>query len=284
MDTIENKFSKRTIILIILIIIGLLSRFIVTKIVTAPEFNATTIASLDDKKVTVLKLAGTAAAASTAITLIPGDAAMPIADQIAELTPYFIVILGAILLEKMLVGVVGYISFAYIIPFACILGIAYLYSRKEVLGSLAIKLAIFGVIIFTAIPVSIKVSDVIYESYKGSIEQTLETANQNKDYIEEKKQDIYEEDKKWVEKIGDYLSNLTSNIGNSINDMVKKGEDTLSAFLDAIAILIITSCFIPIVILLIFAWILKILFGFDAGGLATIFQSKIKAHKSKDRG
>lgn len=41
------------------------------------------------KKVTVLKLAGTAAAASTAITLIPGDAAMPIADQIAELTPIF---------------------------------------------------------------------------------------------------------------------------------------------------------------------------------------------------
>lgn len=102
-----------------------MSRFLVTKIVTAPDFNATTIASLDVKKVTVLKLAGTAAAASTAITLIPGDAAMPIADQIAELTPYFIIILGAILLEKMLVGVVGYLTFAYIIPFAWILKILF---------------------------------------------------------------------------------------------------------------------------------------------------------------
>lgn len=50
MDAIKKKISKQTIILISLIIIALGSRFIVTKIVTAPDFNATTIASLDDKK------------------------------------------------------------------------------------------------------------------------------------------------------------------------------------------------------------------------------------------
>lgn len=259
----DVKFSKRTIVMIILVSIALFSIFVVSRIVTAPEFNAATIESLDDKKVTVMKLAATAAASSTAISMIPGDVAMPIANQIADLTPYFLIILGAILLEKMLITVVGYVTFTFIIPAACLLGIIYLYIKKDIFRNFGIKLAIFGLVLFTAIPMSIQVSDLIYDSYQASIEHTLETANENKEYIEEKKNDLYEEDQNWLDKIGGYLSDFTSKIGTNISEMIKKGEDTLSAFLDAIAILIITSCVIPIVVLIIFAWIIKILFNFD---------------------
>jgi hypothetical protein len=52
--------------------------------------------------------------------------------------------------------------------------------------------------------------------------------------------------------------------------MIKKGENTLSVFLDTIAVLIITSCVIPIVVILIFAWIIKILFSFESKGVSTI--------------
>jgi hypothetical protein len=273
-EHIKMKFSKRTMVLITLLFIALFSIFVLSRIVTAPAFNASTIKSLDDKKVTVMKLAATAAASSTAISLIPGDIAMPIANQIAELSSYFIGILGAILLEKMLVSVVGYVSFTFIIPFACLLGILYLYIKRDVFLNLAIKLAIFGIILFMAIPASIRVSDFIYDSYQASIEQTFETAKQNKEYIEEKKKDLSAEDKNWAEKVGNYISNLTSKIGNGISAMVKKGEDTLTAFLEVIAVMIITSCVIPIVVILIFAWIIKILFGFNSYGVSTIFQKK----------
>ncbi|SHH81543.1 hypothetical protein [Clostridium grantii] len=225
---------------------------------------------MDDKKATVIKLASTTAASSTALSLIPGDAAMPIANEIAELATYFIVILGSILLEKILIAVVGYVSFTFIIPFSCLLGIFYLYIKKEVLRNLAIKLAIFGIIIFIAIPISIQVSDLIYDSYQASIEQTVEIANQNKEYIEEKKKDLSEKDQNWMGKIEDYLSDLTSKIGIDISEMVKKGEDTLTTFLEAVAVLIIISCVIPIVVILIFAWIIKILFSFDSNGVSTI--------------
>lgn len=273
-ENIDKRISKRAILIIILILVALLSRFVISTIVTSPDFNKGTMESLDDKKVIVLKLAATAAASSTAISLIPGDVAMPIANQIAELTPYFIVILGAILLEKMLMSVVGYVSFNFIIPFACLLGILYLYIKKEVIGNLAIKLAIFGIVIFMAIPTSIQISDLIYESYEASIEQTLETANQNKEYIEEKKNDLYQEDQNWMEKVGDYFSNFTSKIGSNISEMIKKGEDTLSSLLDTIAVLVITSCVIPIVVILIFAWVIKILFSFDISGLFSSFHTK----------
>lgn len=257
------KFSKRTMILITLISIALLSIFVVSKIVTAPSFNSENIKSLDDKKVIVMKLSASAAASSTALSLIPGDAAMPIANQLAELSSYFIVVLCAILLEKMLISAVGYVSFTFIIPFACILGALYLYIKEVALKDLAIKLTIFGIILFMAIPVSIKVSDLIYSSYQTSMEQTVETAKQNKEYIEEKKEELSKEDEEWTEKISGYLSNLTSKIGNGISEITKKGEDTLSIFLDTIAVLIITSCVIPVVVILIFVWIIKILFGFN---------------------
>ena len=278
-EHITMKFSKRTKLLIALLLIALFSIFVVSRIVTTQDFNSATIKSLDDKKVTVLKLAATAAASSTALSLIPGDVATPIANQIAKLTSYFILILGAILLEKILIAVVGYVSFTFIIPSSCVLGIFYLYIKKEILRNLAIKLAIFGIAIFTAIPVSIKVSDLIYDSYQASIEQTVETAEKNKEYIEEKKKDLSAKDQNWIERIGDYLSDLTSQIGKDISSMVQKGEDTLTAFLDAIAVMIITSCVIPIVVILIFAWIIRILFGFDSNRSLTNYREKL--HKEQ---
>src|SRR5674476_718289 len=158
----NKKFSKRTMMLIILLAIALLSIFVVSRIVTAPSFNAATIKSLDDKKVIVMGLTAAAAATSTALSLIPGDTAMPLANQIAELSSYLIVVLCAILLEKMLMAVVGYVSFTFIFPIACFLGALYLYIKKVVLRNLAIKLTILGIILFMAIPASIHVSDLVY--------------------------------------------------------------------------------------------------------------------------
>ncbi len=260
------RSSRRTMVAIALLLIAAISAFVISEAVSAPAFSASTIASLDEKKDTVMKLAVAAAASSTVITLIPGDTAMPIADEIAELSSYFILILSAILLEKMLVTVVGYVSFTYIIPFACLLGVAYLYLQKDFLLSIAIKLAIFGVILFLAIPASIKVSEMIDASYQESIAQALETVEVNSGYIEENSSTAATEEENLIGKIGDYLSDAVAKIENNLSDMVHKGEEMLAAFMDAIAVLIITSCVVPLVVILIFVWVIKILFGFDIKG------------------
>ena len=264
-EQLNDKISKRTIITIVLILIAILSIFVIAKVVGSHAFNASMIESLDEKKETVLKVSLSAAAASTALTVIPGDTAMPIANEIAQLTTYFIFILGAILLEKMLITVIGHVTFTYIIPLACVLGIVYLYTNQEVIRNLAIKLAIFGVVITLAIPTSIGVSEMIYASYEDSVNQTIETAEANNAYIEEKKNELAEEDQNWFDKIGTYLNDLSTKVGSNITDMIKKGEQTLSSFMDAIAVLIITTCIIPLIVILIFSWIIKILFGFDSG-------------------
>jgi hypothetical protein len=272
----SSKYSKPIVFTLVLIIIALASVFLIAKLAGSPEFNAATIESLDQKKDTVLKASLSAAAASTALTLIPGDTAMPIANEIAELSTYFIFILGAILLEKMLITVIGHVVFTYIIPFACVLGIIFIYSHQEIFRSMAIKLAIFGVVLYLAIPASIGVSEKIYESYESSVNQVIEKVEDNNTYIEDKKEELNAEDKNWFNKIGDYLSDLTSGVGDSINGMIKKGEESLSSFMDFIAVLIVTSCVIPIVVIIIFSWIIKIFFGFDSGVAFKSFNMKRK--------
>ena len=83
-----------------------------------------------------------------------------------------------------------------------------------------------------------------------------------------------------MDKVGDYLSNLTSRIGSGISEIIKKGEDTLISFLDAIAIMIITSCVIPIGTILIFGLAIKILFSFDSNRGARKFQKNIEKESS----
>jgi len=50
---------------------------------------------------------------------------------------------------------------------------------------------------------------------------------------------------------------------NNVSELVKKGEQALSNFIDAIAILLITSCFIPIIVLIFLIWIIKMIFGIN---------------------
>ena len=78
----------------IAIVLSLVSFFMLSKYASSPETYKKTIASLDDKKATATGLAASATAASVAISAIPSDVATPVADELAELSSYFIIILG----------------------------------------------------------------------------------------------------------------------------------------------------------------------------------------------
>jgi hypothetical protein len=259
-DPVSSKIPPRTVLLIALILIALISFFGLSKIASSPSFFSATINSLDEKRNTVMKLTATAAATATALAVIPSNATTPISNQIAQLTSYFVIILCAIILEKLLLSVVGLVTFKFIIPLACLLGVLYLYLRKEVLRSLAIKLAVFGIILFLVIPVSVKTSDLIDSFHQYSIEEKIAAAEQNTIAIEEQINALPEEERGLLASASSYISNLASNIGGGISDVAKKAESTLGTFIEAIAVLIITTCVIPILVILIFIWLVKILF------------------------
>lgn len=253
--------KKRIIAVIILVVITLISIFGVSKIASSNEFHTKSIQALDEKKVVVLELTAATAATSTAIALVPGDATTPLANQILQLSSYLLIVVGAILLEKVLLTLTGYIAFTFLIPIACLLYGIYLFAKKDILRSLAIKLAVFGIVIFMVIPISIQISNLIEDTYQESINQTIEEAKNIENESQKENTNNESEEATGWNAFTSKAKEIVSDVGDNVSEWIHKGEKALSDFIDAIAILLITSCVIPILVLILFVWIVKIIFG-----------------------
>lgn len=272
----ENEKQKKILFALIPIVIALLSFFVIARFTSSTEFNAKTIQSLDDKKTTVMELAAASTAASAAITLIPGDVGTPIANKLADLSSYFLIVLCAIYLEKYLVTITGYAAFKILVPIACVFFSGYLLWRKEILRVVAQKFLLFGLAVYLVIPASVKVADMIETTYASSIESTIETAKQTTDEIEsetgesgqmddkssnEKSQSDSDSDSK--ENAGGFFSGLFNKVQEGVSTATANVENVLNNFIEALAILLVTSCLIPILVLIFFVWLVKMLLGLN---------------------
>lgn len=272
----ENEKQKKILFALIPIVIALLSFFVIARFTSSTEFNAKTIQSLDDKKTTVMELAIASTAASAAITLIPGDVGTPIANKLADLSSYFLIVFSAIYLEKYLVTITGYAAFKILVPIACVFFSGYLLWRKEILRVVAQKFLLFGLAVYLVIPASVKVADMIETTYASSIESTIETAKQTTDEIEsetgesgqvddkssnEKSQSDSDSDSK--ENAGGFFSGLFNKVQEGVSTATANVENVLNNFIEALAILLVTSCLIPILVLIFFVWLVKMLLGLN---------------------
>ena len=245
---IENKNVKKLAWVAVALVIMVLSMTVVSKAASNPENHKKTIEALDEKKADILKLTATSAAASTAIAAIPGDATTPIANKLTDLTSYFLIILVVIFLEKYLVTLTGYATFSILIPAACVLFAAGIGFNRTVLKILAAKIAAFGLVIFMIIPFSI--SAMIEKTYESTVEETVKEA-----------QDITNEIEKNTDSEGNIIEKALSKIKDGISGLLEKGEELLNQFIELIAVMLVTSCLIPIFIFLFMIWFIRMLFG-----------------------
>ena len=254
----ENRSSK-FLFIIVPLLIALVSMFLLSGPLSSPEFHGESLAALEEKQTTVLELSAASAAASAAITLIPGDTATPIADKLADLSSHFLIVLCAIFLEKYLLTITGFVTFKVLIPVACGLYIL------DVLGwsgvrKLAYKLAAFGVLIFLVIPVSLGISDLIEDTYQASIDETIQSAKDTASAVESAAgSEEAEEEGFWeglISSITDGITSVTTGIADKVGGMVND-------FMEALAVMLVTSCVIPVLVLLSFVWFAKILLSLD---------------------
>ena len=143
-----------------------------------PENHSYSIVKTDDKISTVMALSGGAAATSATLSLLPGDFGTPIAEQMAELAKYFLMILSALYLEKFLITISGFITFSVLIPIACILVCVAVVIKRRDLIEIAVKIAIVGFIIFLIVPASVMMSDMVYDTQAQTVESTLSQYNE----------------------------------------------------------------------------------------------------------
>ena len=256
-----EKLNSKTIISVVaLILIAVLSIFVVAPFASSAKTHANSIKTLDEKKITVMEITAATAGSATALAAIPGDATTPVANQILKLSSYLLIVIGAIFLEKVLITLTGFVAFKFLIPIACLLYAIYLFVEKDFFKNLAIKLAVFGIVISLVVPVSIGASNLIEKAYKDSINQTVEEAKNAQNEVNITESEETEEKSGW-DKFTSNVKEGISNIGDTASKAIKKGEELLNKFIDAIAILLITSCVIPIVVLFAFVWLVKIIFN-----------------------
>lgn len=249
-----KESTKDIIKVAIAIVLALVSIFVLAGSFASPKFHAGSIQTLDEKEKTVMKLTAAATAASAAITLIPDDVGTPIADKLADISGYFLIVLCAIFLEKYLVTITGYAAFIILIPAACALFSIFVLTKKENLKGVAKKMLVFALALSLVIPVSVKVSNMIEATYQESIDQTVESAMN----ISE---ELHDDDGS----SGGILDTL-SKIKNGASNAIKRLEAILGNFIEAVAVMLVTSCVIPILVLLFFIWLLRSLLGMAGAG------------------
>lgn len=253
--TEKTRFGLRQVIaILVLVAILLCSLFVVSDTLSSPEFHSGSILALDDKKATVVGLTATTAAASIAVSAIPGDATTPIANQIAELSSYLLVVTGIIMLEEFLLPMTCYLTFTWLIPIACGLGILYVLFQVAYLKKLAARLVLFGLAICLVIPVSIRVSNMFEETF--NLKQTIAEAEQASEDTQSDAQESGQAENQ-TSGIGGLFSQIGEAVTGTVTKALDSAKNTLNRFIDAVAVLVISNCVIPVLVLFVFLELAK---------------------------
>ena len=256
------------IILVICLLAAILSFTLIASYTTSQGFMDPILQSLDEKKQDVLELTAASTGASIGITALPGDIATPIAEKMASISQYLLIVICAIYLEKYLVTVMGFVTFRILIPIGLALLAVGTAIGNRVWHRIAFRLILFGLALFCVIPISVHISDFISDSYKETLQAAVaasskeeQGADQSTGAQEEK------EDKSIWERIMDFPEEAAEAAESAMNgaseitkEKINDLQIMLNNFMESVAVMIITSCVIPILVLLFFVYLIKLVF------------------------
>lgn len=233
---------KKIMITALLFLFAVISFTMIAPRAADPANHRHSIEQTEDKIASVMTLSGGAAATSATLSLLPGDICTPLAEQLAELAKYFLLILSALYLEKFLITLSGYISFMCLIPLACvILGIAVIRGRRDFLRT-ALKIALIAVIIFLIVPASVKLSDMVYRTQESKVSDTIEQYND-------------------LEIDGDSDTGLIGELSSITSGTIDKITSFMDNMLESLAVMIVTACVIPLLVFAFLIWLVRVIFS-----------------------
>ncbi len=243
--------------LIALFVFGLAPHF------ASPEAHAQAIATIDEKIDNVLTLTAGSAGASALISAIPGDAGSPIAQKLMDLSTGFLIVLAALFLEKYLIAIFSGVALGFVMPLALLTAIAFTwaYGRSRWSGAtarLGIKFALIGVVLLAAIPTSTWVTDQVDAMYDTSLTQSVETAEALAAGAAEAEAEGGEKDGGGIL---DFFQGAIDSVTGGIASAVEGARESLNQFIESLAVMLVTSCLIPLLVLFFYFWMAKILLG-----------------------
>lgn len=230
---------------------------LIAPVVSQPGNWKDTFASIDSKADSVLMLAGASAVASTAISAIPDDFGTPIANQVAEYTDYLLIILSILMAEKYLLTILGLIAFRVLIPFALVCAVPFIRRRLPLFRVISAKIAVLGLALFLVIPASMAAADMIYDTYQVSFEETIQAVS-----LLSSEEEVPDEDEGFLSSMWSTVSSAVTATVDTVTHIPDKVTNIVNHFIQSIAVMIVTSCIIPLAVLLLFLWLAKQITGY----------------------
>lgn len=247
-----NHKRKTKLWTVLLIALALISAFVLSGVFSSPKFYARTLQTIEEQKQDAMALNVAVTAASTMLSTLPDDVASPIANELADLSLPLFLIVSVLYLEKFLLTTFGFVAFAAVVPLACILTAVYLHRRGDELLTWIRKLIILAAALVMIIPLSAGLTRQVKETFSESVDQTLEQAFSLAGAEAEA-------DEEETNAIVSFFSGLKDNVSS----LVSAAKGMLSVLVDAVAVMLITGCVIPVLTAFAFAWCVKILMDTD---------------------
>lgn len=274
-DLEERPLKSKVINAGVLVVAALISLLLLANIASSPSTYSGMYETLDEKKLNVMGLAATMTAASAAISVLPDDTGSAIADKLADFASYFVVILSVIYLEKFLLTTFGFLAFGILIPVACALFAVAIFLRRGTLAKvnlqrLGTKLTAFGLALALVVPASVWLTDNIDKTFDESIAASNAAAQQATQELEESVQEDAQEDKGLLEEIAGAVQDGFTAVTQGVQDALDNLGQQLNNMVDTVAVMVVTSCLIPLIVLVVFLQVVKIITGLDFGGASAV--------------
>ena len=243
--------SWKWLAIIVFVILAILSATFLSSHLSSPNFYPNTLQTLDDQKMDAMGLSVATTLASTALSILPDDVGSPIAAELADLSTPLFVIVCILYAEKFLLTTTGWISFSFLIPAACISAIIYICSEKERFFDWARKLFILGLALFMIIPASASITEKVEETFSESISMIFDKADQLAAAANSSNENT------------NAFFAFFNTVKDNVVSTIETAKDMLSIMVDAVAVLLITSCVIPLLTALVFVWVIKVVININ---------------------
>ncbi len=261
-----SHHKKKIIWSVALIAVALLSFFVLAKFFSSDKVLKGTYDYLDTKKNQVIGINGAVIGTAVLVSAIPGNIETALVSALTGLQKPCFTVLAAVFAERHLAGILSNISFACIIPLACIFGVISVWTTGSALKKLAIKLTIMGLVLSLTIPASVVLSKHV-EKISSADEKIAEVQSMDDEAAESSdstkdKSGLSAMLNKIADKADDVKDKLEDPKG-ALTEVQEKIKNWINGVIEALVIMIITSCVIPILVFIFLFWILRMLFQID---------------------
>lgn len=258
----------RYVIVVVLAVLALVSLFPLKDTFSSPNTYSSTIETLDEKKANVTALVASSTALSAGISALPDDTGSAVADKLMDVSVDLGIVLVVIYLEKYLLTILGFVAFGILAPVGLVaLAVSVVLLGRSAISRtfahVAVRLLLLGAILVAVVPASVWITDRIDETYAVSV--STETTVEQPEVEAEPQQT---QDESGGGSIFDFIANIpqmVTNIPQAISDGVTSVTqgilDQVNALIESFAVMIVTSCVVPILVLVFFLWVANMLLG-----------------------